>query len=84
MPPPATDTLPASPPPARAGSSRRDPAWLLGIAAVLLVLRVVLGIIEERKASAPDRPATVEETPADIWLAGRRWLAKIGARERER
>jgi putative ATP-binding cassette transporter len=30
----------------------------------------------------PGRPATVEETPADIWLAGRRWLAKIGAGER--
>ena len=27
------------------------------------------------------QPATVEETPADIWKAGRRWLAKIGARE---
>jgi putative ATP-binding cassette transporter len=27
-------------------------------------------------------PATVEETPADIWLAGRRWLSKVGARER--
>ena len=30
----------------------------------------------------PGHPATVEETPADIWLAGRRWLAKIGAGER--
>jgi len=30
----------------------------------------------------PGHPATVEETPADIWLAGRRWLAKIGAAER--
>ena len=28
------------------------------------------------------QPATVEETPADIWMAGRRWLAKIGAGER--
>jgi len=28
------------------------------------------------------QPATVEETPADIWLAGRRWLSKVGARER--
>ena len=29
-----------------------------------------------------NQPATVEETPADIWMAGRRWLAKIGAGER--
>ncbi len=28
------------------------------------------------------RPATVEETPSDIWLAGRRWLSKVGAGER--
>ena len=28
------------------------------------------------------QPATVEETPADIWLAGRRWLSKVGAGER--
>ena len=30
----------------------------------------------------PGHPATVEETPSDIWLAGRRWLSKVGAGER--
>jgi thiol:disulfide interchange protein len=61
MPLPAADLPAASAPPVRAGSSRRDPAWLLVAAAVLLVLRVTLGIVEERKASAPDHPAAVEE-----------------------
>jgi putative ATP-binding cassette transporter len=28
----------------------------------------------------PGHPATVEETPSDIWLAGRRWLSKVGER----
>jgi putative ATP-binding cassette transporter len=27
------------------------------------------------------QPATVEETPADIWRKGRRWLRRFGARE---
>jgi thiol:disulfide interchange protein len=59
MPPPITDAPPA--PPARSGSPRRDPAWLLIAAAVLLVLRVGLGMVEERKASAPGHAAAVED-----------------------
>jgi thiol:disulfide interchange protein len=66
MPPPTTEAPPA---PERAGSPRRDPAWLLIAAGVLLVLRVVLGFVEERKASAPDRPAALEQEDRVHWRA---------------
>ena len=53
MPPPATD-VPGGVPPHPAGSPRRDPVLLLAVAALLLVLRVVLGFHEARpQASAP-------------------------------
>jgi len=52
MPPPATD-LPGAVPPRRAGSPRRDPVLLLAVAALLLVLRVVLGFHEAPSRAVP-------------------------------
>jgi thiol:disulfide interchange protein len=67
MSPPAADRGPAAPPTSqarsarRAGSTRRDPIVLLAIAAVLLVLRVLLGIQEARVAPAAAGPGAVED-----------------------
>ena len=52
MPPPATD-VPGSAPAHHAGSPRRDPVLLLAVAALLLVLRVVLGFQEAPPQTAP-------------------------------
>jgi thiol:disulfide interchange protein len=52
MPPPATD-LPGGVPAHPAGSPRRDPVLLLAAAAVLLVLRVILGFHEAPPQSLP-------------------------------
>jgi thiol:disulfide interchange protein len=56
MPPPATD-VPGGIPPHHTGSPRRDPVMLLAIAALLLVLRVVLGFHDARQQPAPSADA---------------------------
>jgi thiol:disulfide interchange protein DsbD len=80
MPPPATD-LPGGVLPHRAGSPRRDPVLLLAIAALLLLLRVVLGFHEAQQPPAP--PASALSGADTVqWRTLEAGLAEAGATNR--
>ena len=80
MPPPATD-VPGSVPPRRAGSPRRDPVLLLVVAAVLLVLRVVLGLREPPLQATPG-PGSLLGADAMHWRTLEAGLAEARATNR--
>jgi thiol:disulfide interchange protein len=80
MPPPATD-LPGGVPPHRTGSPRRDPVLLLAVAALLLALRVALGLLEAPTQTAPPAGA-LSGADAVQWRTLEAGLAESGATNR--
>ena len=80
MPPPAAD-VPGGVPPLRTGSPRRDPVLLLAVAALLLMLRVVLGFHEAQPQPAPPAGA-LSGADAVRWRTLEAGLAESGATNR--
>ena len=80
MPRPATDG-PRGVAPPRAGSPRRDPVLLLAVAALLLVLRVVLGFHETPPPEATPSDA-LSGADAVQWRTLEAGLAEAGATNR--
>jgi thiol:disulfide interchange protein len=67
--------------PGHAGSTRRDPAWLLIAAGVLLALRVILGV-HEASRPASSGAAPLSETDLVHWRALEAGLAEARATDR--
>jgi thiol:disulfide interchange protein len=80
MPPLGPEPSAGGPAP-RAGSPRRDPLALLAVAALLLTLRVVLGVLEARAPAGP--PAGMVPDAADVrWRTLEAGLAEARAADR--